>query len=108
MLPVPREKALICPVIELVLFLRLRSWNLRLFGSEFKKPLVSEQVSREQARRSIVTNGSISAGQKLTAGNLTTKRPAHGISPLFWDEIVGRIASKDLPDDYVLSWSDLA
>ena len=39
-------------------------------------------------------------GETLTADNLTTKRPGTGLSPLRWDDVVGRAASRAYaPDD---------
>lgn len=76
-------------------------------GKVEKAPLESEDAAREHARRSIVTLGRIEAGAILDDQNLTTKRPAHGISPLFWDEVVGRRTRRALADDHLLQWEDL-
>jgi spore coat polysaccharide biosynthesis protein SpsF len=43
----------------------------------------------------------------LTVEVLTTKRPGSGISPLHWDEVLGRRAARPLPEDRVLQWADL-
>ena len=43
----------------------------------------------------------------LTAADLTWKRPAHGISPRNFDEVLGMRARRDLAEDTVLSWADL-
>ena len=50
----------------------------------------------------------IAAGEVLAADMLTTKRPAHGISPLHWDEVLGRRAARALEEDRPLQWEDLA
>ncbi|MES2294520.1 MAG: N-acetylneuraminate synthase family protein [Pseudomonadota bacterium] len=76
-------------------------------GDVEKRPLDSETPARQHARRSIVTIGEIPQGALLTNANLTTKRPAHGISPLSWDEIVGRHAKRALRDDHILQWDDV-
>lgn len=76
-------------------------------GRMEKAPLDSEAPAREHARRSIVTSGEVGAGAILDDRNLTTKRPAHGISPLFWDQIVGRRTKRALADDHLLQWDDL-
>lgn len=77
-------------------------------GESFKHPLASEAPAREHARRSIVVSHSLAAGTVLRAEDLTCKRPAHGISPLHWDEVVGRRIVGDREEDHVLQWSDLA
>ena len=39
--------------------------------------------------------------------DLTCKRPGTGISPLYWDEIIGRKTLRNLPSGYILQWCDL-
>ena len=91
----------------------LRSFvaNLELLmiagGDMEKRPLASEAAARQHARRSIVSVGDIASGQLLDMQNLTTKRPAHGISSLEWDNVIGRRAKHSLPDDHILQWDDL-
>jgi sialic acid synthase SpsE len=79
-----------------------------LSGDSEKRALESEAPSREHARRSIVTVGELKAGTVLTETMLIPKRPAHGISPLQWDQIVGKTIAKDLPDDHILRLEDLS
>lgn len=66
-----------------------------------------EDAARLHARRSIVAARDIKAGEALSEGNLIAKRPAHGISPVYWDEILGRKARADIPDDTLLTWDML-
>lgn len=79
-----------------------------LGATDHKAPLVSEAPAREHARRSIVVDRPLTAGQVITEADITYKRPAHGVSPLFWDEVIGRKAARTLDEDHVLQWSDLA
>jgi sialic acid synthase SpsE len=76
-------------------------------GAEDKAPLPSEEEARRHARRSIVPLRDIAAGEKLAAEILTTKRPAHGVSPVHWDEVLGRKAARALKEDQPLQWEDL-
>lgn len=71
------------------------------------RALPEEEPARRNARRSLVTARAVPAGQPLTPEDLTWKRPAHGISPRHYDEILGLRARRDLPEDTVLSWADL-
>jgi N-acetylneuraminate synthase len=71
------------------------------------KDLALEQTARLHARRSIVTATNIEPGEMFTEQNLTTKRPGHGISPLHWDEIVGKKAGTKIEEDRLLKWSDI-
>ena len=81
----------------------------QLLGStDVKAPIASEEVSRRNARRSIVVNRPVRSGDVLRDEDLTYKRPGSGVSPIHWCEVVGRIASRDLAVDEVLQWEDLA
>ena len=79
-----------------------------LVGTDFHKhPLTSEALARKNARRSVVVQRPVKAGELLTADALTCKRPGTGISPVQWDDIVGRRARHDLIPDNLLMWADL-
>lgn len=76
-------------------------------GEVHKAPLISEGPARQHARRSIVVHRAVTKGTLLSQDLLTTKRPASGISPVHWDEVLTRQAAKDLPEDHILQWDDL-
>ena len=78
-----------------------------LFGSNIKEPLVSEDLARKNARRSIVIVNKIIKGNIIEETNITYKRPFSGISPIHWDEIIGKKVNKDLEPDHILQWSDI-
>lgn len=67
----------------------------------------AEAAARLHARRSIVAARAIPAGTILTEGDLIAKRPGHGISPTHWDEVIGRVALRDIAEDSVLKWEML-
>ncbi|MBQ7456307.1 MAG: N-acetylneuraminate synthase family protein [Desulfovibrio sp.] len=71
------------------------------------KHLETEEKARQHARRSLVTAVPIARGQAITAEHLTWKRPASGIAPTFYDTVLGMRARFDLPEDHILTWSDL-
>ena len=75
--------------------------------STTKAPLPSEEPARKHARRSIVLNRMVRAGAVLEDSDLTCKRPAHGISPINWDAVIGRPIVRDCDEDHILQWSDL-
>ena len=96
-------------VVDLKRFTALIGEIHQLMGStEVKSPIASEGISRQNARRSIVVNRPVRAGDVLRAEDLTYKRPGSGVSPIHWCEVVGRTASHDLAVDEVLQWEDLA
>jgi sialic acid synthase SpsE len=77
-------------------------------GRQHKAPLPSEAPARRHARRSIVVDQPLAVGIVLEARMLTCKRPGTGISPLHWDEVVGRRVARPLGVDHVLQWEDLS
>ncbi len=76
--------------------------------SSVKTPLETEEISRLNARRSIVLNADVPTGAELTEAVLTYKRPGTGVSPVHWDEVIGRKTARRLERDHVLQWDDLA
>ena len=80
----------------------------KLLGEkEYKQPIKEEEISRKNARRSIVTKSNLNAGHILKEDDITYKRPGTGISPMFWDNIIGRQLRVNLSEDHLLQWSDL-
>ena len=79
----------------------------KLLGTPHRVPLQSENISRLNARRSLVSNGSISKGEFIKPRHLTFKRPGTGISPVHYHDVVGRVAQIDIADDTTLTWSML-
>ena len=71
----------------------------KALGSNKKLVTNSERKNKLIARRSIVASRNISKGEAFTNENIITKRPGDGISPMRWDEIIGKIASKDFDED---------
>jgi sialic acid synthase SpsE len=82
--------------------------HVLLGPSHHKEPIPTEAISRKNARRSIVLARDMVAGQELTAADLTYKRPATGVSPMHWDDVLGRRTAGALHADHVLQWQDLA
>ena len=81
--------------------------HVALGSKSQKTPIKTEEISRLNARRSIVLSRDVKQGHKLTGNDLTCKRPGTGISPLFWDKVVSAKAANDLDEDHILQWSDI-
>lgn len=81
--------------------------HVRLGPLEHKQPTPTEAPARRNARRSIVLTRDVPAGTLLSEADLTYKRPGTGVSPLHWDEVLGRPVLRPLEADHVLQWSDL-
>ena len=71
-------------------------------GDGVKRPSESEKKNTEIARKSIVAKCPIRAGERLTEDNLTTKRPGNGISPMRWNDVVGKTAVRDFAEDELI------
>ena len=72
-------------------------------GDGVKKPSRSEEKNISIIRKSIVATKEIKVGDAFTSENLGVKRPGTGISPMQWDEVVGKVASKDFkPDELII------
>lgn len=71
-------------------------------GDGIKKPSPSELKNREAARKSLVAAKKIKKGEVFSPKNLCVKRPGSGISPLRWDDFVGRPAPKNYEKDELI------
>ncbi|MCI5133357.1 MAG: N-acylneuraminate-9-phosphate synthase, partial [Candidatus Electrothrix sp. EH2] len=79
-----------------------------MFGNGVKRPADSEKNTRKNNRKSIVLTQPLSSGERLTRENLAVKRPGYGIPPKFYEQLVGKKICRDLAEDTILSWQDLA
>lgn len=76
----------------------IRNVELSL-GSFIKKPSISEIKNIKIARKSIVASRHINTGELFTEDNITLKRPGNGLSPVYWDLVIGKIANRDYEKD---------
>lgn len=65
----------------------------------------SQEVSRKNARRSLVANHHIPRGKIIEIDDLTFKRPAFGISPRDIEEVIGKKALESIDADDILHWN---
>ena len=100
-LPGPDHKASLEPDQFRSMVQGIRNIELAL-GDGIKRPSRSELSNRLVVRKSIVSSRPIRAGDLLTEDNITVKRPGTGISPMFWDEWIGRVASRDFSVDELI------
>ena len=74
----------------------------KALGNREKKVSYSEKINLPIVRKSIVASKAIKKGDLFTEENLATKRPGIGISPMKWDEIIGRIADRNYELDEMI------
>ena len=71
----------------------------KALGHPEKRRTASEASNVAVARKSIVAARPIAVGELFSDENLTAKRPGEGMSPMRWDEVVGRVAPRDFAQD---------
>jgi sialic acid synthase SpsE len=81
----------------------IRNIEAAVAGDGIKRPSASEFKNRAIARKSIVARRAIAAGEAFTEENITTKRPGTGISPMRWDEVLGKVATRSFQSDEMIA-----
>ncbi|EIN8284898.1 N,N'-diacetyllegionaminate synthase [Campylobacter coli] len=71
-------------------------------GDGIKQASKSERKNIGIVRKSLVAKKKIKKGEIFSEENLTTKRPASGISAMRYDEYLGKKASKDYEEDELI------
>ena len=94
----PDHKASLEPKELIAMVQGIRNIELAL-GSSVKKPSESEIVNKLPGRKSIVAKVPIKKGETFSSDNLTIKRPGNGLSPMLWDNVIGKIANQNYTID---------
>ena len=74
-----------------------------ILGSIKVEALADEVKARLNARRSLVAAKNIPKGKIIEKEDLTFKRPAHGISPKYIDDVLGKEVKVDIKEDEIIS-----
>lgn len=90
----PDHKASLSPTELKDMVCAIRNIEKALGGGK-KAPSISETKNINIVRKSIVARTDIKKGDVFTESNLTTKRPGIGISPMKWNDVLGKIATRD-------------
>ena len=100
-LPGPDHKASLEPDELRAMVKAIRNIELAL-GDGIKRCSSSELKNRPIGRKSIVAARPIEAGETFSTDNLTVKRPGTGVSPMRWDEVLGRKAAREFAADELI------
>ena len=105
-LPGPDHQASLEPheLVELVRTIRNVETAL---GDGIKRPMLSEENTRQIARKSIVARCGIPRGTILTSDMVTAKRPGTGILPSQLRYVLGRSTNRDIAADEMITWEML-
>ena len=101
-LPGPDHKASLEPNELKAMVSAIRNIEKAIGGSGLKEVSKSEEKNKPIARKSIVAATDIKKGNIFTPENLTVKRPGTGISPMQWDEVIGKEAKRDFQEDELI------
>jgi sialic acid synthase SpsE len=85
-------------------FVRYCDTVLQAIGSYDKRFLESEEISRKNARRSLVAARDISEGEIVSEDMLVVKRPGTGLPPKILSTLIGSKASTEIPEDTILQY----
>jgi N,N'-diacetyllegionaminate synthase len=84
---------------EFIKFVERIRTTEEILGSHEKTPTKSEIRNINHARKVIVASRSIPKGEKFNLKNVTVKRAGKGLSPLYWDKVIGSKAKKNYKAD---------
>ncbi len=87
---------------DLKMFKRNIDMIFEIVGKFKVESLAGEEKSRLNARRSLVAAKDIPKGKTIEKSDLTFKRPAHGISPKYIDDLIGQKAKVDIKEDDII------
>ncbi|MDB4409458.1 N-acetylneuraminate synthase [Gammaproteobacteria bacterium] len=100
-LPGPDHKASLEPEGLMAMVAAIRNIEIAL-GDGVKRLTQSEARNKPVMRKSLVASQAIKAGEIFSTKNITTKRPGTGISPMRWDEVIGRTAFRDFAEEELI------
>jgi len=97
----PDHKASLEPERLMAMVAAIRNIEIAL-GDGVKCLTQSEARNKPVMRKSLIASQAIKAGEIFSADNITTKRPGTGVSPMRWDEVIGRTASRDFAEEELI------
>ncbi|MEZ5751828.1 MAG: N-acetylneuraminate synthase [Paracoccaceae bacterium] len=102
----PDHKASLEPSELAAMIAQVRTVEAAL-GHAIKAPTESEKEMRVLARRSIAAARDLAVGHRLSAADLVMLRPAVGIEPREFDNLMGRTLGAAVTAGTALQWSDI-
>ena len=105
-LPGPDHKASLEPDELIAMVKAIRNIEFAMSGDGVKKASSSEYKNINIARKSIHINKPLKAGSIIREADLIALRPGDGISPMEWNNIIGRRLINDCIPFHKIKWSD--
>jgi len=105
-LPGPDHKASLEPEELKAMVIAIRNIE-KAFGVAEKQPTTAEIKNMQVARKSIHLQHPLSKNHVIEEIDLVMKRPGDGISPMLFEQILGKKLKQDFDAEHKLSWEDL-
>jgi N-acetylneuraminate synthase/N,N'-diacetyllegionaminate synthase len=106
-LPGPDHRASLEPDELKEMVKAIRNIGKAISGSGKKEPSPSEKKNKEVARKSIHTTRSMKVGEIIKEEDIIALRPGNGISPMEWENVIGRKINRAYSATEMLEWSSL-
>ena len=106
-LPGPDHVASLEPNELKAMVLAIRNIEKAISGNGIKVPSESESKNIEIARKSIYLNKNLNKGDTITEDDFISLRPGDGISPMDWEQVIGKKLVADRTTFHKLSYLDL-
>ncbi|MCF6185349.1 MAG: N-acetylneuraminate synthase family protein, partial [Bacteroidales bacterium] len=87
---------------DLKIFIQKLDQKIKYIGKTNVDYIPSEELSRLNARRSLVALKNIPEGKIIDKFDLTWKRPGIGVSPKFIEDVIGKTAKKNIQIDEII------
>lgn len=104
----PDHKASLEPDELKAMVQSIRNIELAMSGDGNKRPSPSEMENISVARKSIHMASALPQGAIIKEEDLATLRPGDGISPMHWEEVIGKTLLNSKKAFEKLKWEDLA
>jgi len=80
-------------------------WQEKVKGKIAYGPQTPAEKYNRGFRRSLFVSQNIKKGEKITPKNVKSVRPADGLETRYYDEVMGKIAKKDIEEGTPLAWN---
>jgi N-acetylneuraminate synthase/N,N'-diacetyllegionaminate synthase len=104
-LPGPDHRASIVPEELNMMVTKIRNVEMAM-GYPEKRPTSREKETSRIARKSLVYSRDLTAGSVIAEDDIAVKRPGTGVSPLQYDEFIGRGLTRPVLKDAPVSEED--
>jgi N-acetylneuraminate synthase len=105
-MPGPDHRASIEPRELAELVAGVRAVEVAL-GDGVKRVAPSEAKNKSVMQKRLVACRDIARGERLTDDTISPKRSEDGLLPCMWDEVIGRIALRDIPSGSALTYANV-